>query len=32
MPWPNFAQMSDTELSALWLYLQSIPAKPEGQR
>lgn len=32
MPWPNFAQMSDTELSALWLYLQSVPAKPEGQR
>jgi mono/diheme cytochrome c family protein len=32
MPWPNFAQMNDTEISALWLYLQAIPAKPEGQR
>lgn len=32
MPWPLFAQMTDTELSAVWLYLQSIPAKPEGQR
>lgn len=32
MPWPNFAQMSDTEISALWVYLQSVPAKPYGQR
>jgi mono/diheme cytochrome c family protein len=32
MPWPNFAQMNDVELSALWLYLQSVPAKPHGQR
>ncbi|MCL4296669.1 MAG: c-type cytochrome [Anaerolineae bacterium] len=32
MPWPNFAQMSDDEISALWLYLQSVPAKPYGQR
>lgn len=32
MPWPNFAQMSDIEISALWLYLQSVPAKPYGQR
>jgi mono/diheme cytochrome c family protein len=32
MPWPNFSQMSDTEISAVWVYLQSIPAKPHGQR
>ncbi len=32
MPWVNFSQMSDMELSALWLYLQSVPAKPAGQR
>lgn len=32
MPWPNFSQMSDVEISALWLYLQSVPAKPYGQR
>lgn len=32
MPWVNFSQMSDVELSALWLYLQSMPAKPAGQR
>lgn len=32
MPWPNFGQMTDTELSALWLYLQSMPAKPYGNR
>lgn len=32
MPWANFAQMSDTELSALWLYLQTLPVKPYGQR
>lgn len=32
MPWVNFSQMSDVELSALWLYLQSVPALPEGQR
>lgn len=32
MPWVNFSQMSDMELSALWLYLQSRPALPEGQR
>lgn len=32
MPWVNFGQMSDTELRALWLYLQSVPPKPEGLR
>jgi mono/diheme cytochrome c family protein len=32
MPWPNFKFMTDQELSALWLYLQSVPAKPFGHR
>lgn len=26
MPWPNAAQMTDADLSALYAYLQSIPA------
>jgi hypothetical protein len=26
MPWPATAQMTDTELRALWAYLQSLPA------
>lgn len=26
MPWRSFAKMSDEELSAVWLYLQSLPA------
>jgi mono/diheme cytochrome c family protein len=32
MPWPNFSQMTDEELGALWLYLQSLPARPYGNR
>ncbi len=32
MPWPAFSQMTDGELSALWLYLESIPAQPFGNR
>lgn len=32
MPWKNFAQMSDDELRAIWLYLQSLRPKPFGQR
>ena len=27
MPWNRFNQMTDDELDALWLYLQSLPAK-----
>ena len=27
MPWPFFGQMTDTELGALWAYLQSQPAR-----
>ena len=26
MPWRAFSHMSDTELSAIWLYLQTLPA------
>jgi hypothetical protein len=32
MPWMAFGQMNDTELKALWLYLQSVPAQPYGNR
>ncbi|MEO6966900.1 MAG: c-type cytochrome [Rhodanobacteraceae bacterium] len=32
MPWPSLAHMSDTEFSALWLYLRSLPPKPAGGR
>lgn len=30
MPWVYFGQMSDDELKALWLYLHSLPALPQG--
>lgn len=30
MPWPYFAQMTDDELKALWLYLHALPARPQG--
>lgn len=32
MPWKQFAIMSDVELSAMWLHLQRLPAKPKGGR
>jgi mono/diheme cytochrome c family protein len=32
MPWPTFGQMTDDELKAMWLYLQSLPAKDTGNR
>lgn len=32
MPWQAFSVMTDEELSALWLYLQSVPAQPYGNR
>lgn len=32
MPWKNYAQMTDDELSALWLFVKSVPAKPAGNR
>ena len=30
MPWKNFGQMTDDELKAVWLYLQSLPAVQQG--
>lgn len=30
MPWIAYSQMSDTELQALWLYLQSVPGLPDN--
>lgn len=30
MPWRAFGQMTDDELRAVWLYLQSRPALPQG--
>jgi mono/diheme cytochrome c family protein len=32
MPWPQFALMTDDELVALHLYLQTVPARPAGNR
>jgi mono/diheme cytochrome c family protein len=32
MPWPLLGQMTDDELKAVWLYLQSMPPKPYGNR
>ena len=31
MPWKYFGQMTDDELKALWMYLQSLPALPQGK-
>lgn len=30
MPWKSYAQMTDDELRAIWLYLQSLPALEQG--
>ena len=30
MPWKNFGQMTDDELKAVWMYLQSLPALEQG--
>jgi mono/diheme cytochrome c family protein len=30
MPWKYFGQMTDEELKAVWLYLQSLPALKQG--
>jgi mono/diheme cytochrome c family protein len=32
MPWKSFAAMTDVEMAALWAYLQSVPARPAGNR
>jgi cytochrome c5 len=31
MPWKYFGQMTDDELKAVWLYLRSLPALPQGK-
>ena len=31
MPWQYLGQMSDEELKAVWLYLQSVPAREQGR-
>jgi cytochrome c553 len=32
MPWDLYASLTDKEITALWLYLQSLPAKEQGNR
>jgi mono/diheme cytochrome c family protein len=32
MPWKTIANMTDDELHAVWLYLQSVPPRPYGTR
>jgi hypothetical protein len=31
MPWKYFGQMTDDKLKAVWMYLQSLPALPQGK-
>lgn len=31
MPWPSMAKLTDDELRATWLYLQSVPPKVTGE-
>ena len=31
MPWKYFGQMTDDELEAVWMYLQALPALPQGE-
>jgi cytochrome c553 len=32
MPWQTFKQLSDTELDALWAFLQALPPRAAGGR
>jgi mono/diheme cytochrome c family protein len=32
MPWKYTAQLTDDEIRAIWRYLQTVPAKPKGNR
>lgn len=32
MPWPVMKQMSDTELAAIWTYLQTLPPLPDKKK
>ena len=31
MPWKYFGQMTDDEMKAVWMYLQSLPPLPQGK-
>ena len=31
MPWKYLGQMTDDEMKAVWMYLQSLPALPQGK-
>jgi hypothetical protein len=31
MPWKYLGQMTDDELRAVWIYLQSLPPLPQGE-
>ena len=32
MPWQTLRQLNDTELDALWVYLRTLPQRPQGGR
>lgn len=32
MPWKSFAKMTDSELTAIWLYLKTVPPKETGNK
>jgi hypothetical protein len=32
MPWKAFGQMGDTELKALWAYIQTVPPQEKGKK
>jgi mono/diheme cytochrome c family protein len=32
MPWPFYAQLTDSELRAIWRFLQVVPPRPTGTR
>jgi mono/diheme cytochrome c family protein len=32
MPWPRYGSMTDDDLKALWAFIQTVPAKPAGNR
>lgn len=32
MPWPDLSHMNDDEIGAIWMYLQTVPERAEGER
>ena len=32
MPWKTYAGMTDDEITAIWLYLRTVPPKPFGNK